>query len=48
VVLMSTYAEGDLDGLLEDRAVAGFLAKQELSRAAIDALLGCANARRDR
>jgi hypothetical protein len=45
---MSTYAEGDLDGLLDDRVVAGFLSKRDLSRAAIDALLVCANARRDR
>ena len=38
VILMSTYDEADLAGLITDCPVSGFVAKSELSAAAIDQL----------
>ncbi|HWI71231.1 MAG TPA: response regulator [Baekduia sp.] len=39
VVLISTYAENDLDELVQTSPVVGFLSKRDVSRRAIDALL---------
>jgi DNA-binding NarL/FixJ family response regulator len=38
VVLISTYAERDLDELVAESPAIGFLSKSDLSRAALDAL----------
>lgn len=40
VILISAYAEKDLQELLDDSPAVGFLSKSVLSRAAIDGLLG--------
>ncbi len=39
VILVSTHAEGDFADLIEEAPVAGFVAKSELSRAAIERLV---------
>lgn len=43
VILTSTYAEQDLAEVIAASPVAGFLSKSDLSRAAIDRLLGRAD-----
>lgn len=40
VILISTYAESDFEDLVADSPAVGFLSKSDLSRRAIDALLG--------
>jgi DNA-binding NarL/FixJ family response regulator len=40
VILISTYAEKDLDELIAASPAAGFVSKSDLSRAAIDRVLG--------
>jgi CheY-like chemotaxis protein len=45
VVLISTYAERDLEDLVEPSAAVGFLSKRDVSRPAIDELLAGANER---
>jgi DNA-binding NarL/FixJ family response regulator len=48
VVLISTYAERDIDELVQTSPAVGFLSKRDLSRGAIGALLDRANERPDR
>lgn len=48
VVLISTYAERDLEDLISASQAIGFVSKSELSLAALDALIAAASARRGR